>query len=68
VRDTLYLCSLHQRLFALDAQTGKMRWSFDPKVQDNPTFQHLTCRGVSYHEAAGERAARLPAPHFLAGE
>ena len=52
VRDTLYLCSQHQRLFALDAKTGKLRWSYDPHVQDNPTFQHLTCRGVSYHEDA----------------
>jgi quinoprotein glucose dehydrogenase len=52
VRDTLYLCSQHQRLFALDAKTGKLRWSYDPKVQDNPTFQHLTCRGVAYHETA----------------
>ncbi|HVO01496.1 MAG TPA: glucose/quinate/shikimate family membrane-bound PQQ-dependent dehydrogenase [Candidatus Cybelea sp.] len=52
VKDTLYLCSQHQRLFALDAATGKLKWSYDPKVQDNPTFQHLTCRGVSYHEAA----------------
>ena len=50
VRDTLYLCSQHQRLFALDAKTGQLRWSYDPKVKDNPTFQHLTCRGVSYHE------------------
>jgi quinoprotein glucose dehydrogenase len=50
-RDTLYLCSQHQRLFAVDAKTGTLRWSYDPKVQDNPTFQHLTCRGVSYHEA-----------------
>jgi quinoprotein glucose dehydrogenase len=52
VTDTLYLCSQHQRLFALDAATGKLKWSYDPKVQDNPTFQHLTCRGVSYHEVA----------------
>ena len=52
MRDTLYLCSQHQRLFAVDAKTGTLRWSFDPKVQDNPTFQHLTCRGVSYHETA----------------
>ena len=50
VRDTLYLCSQHQRLFAIDAKTGSLRWSYDPKVQDNPTFQHLTCRGVSYYE------------------
>jgi len=52
VRDTLYLCSQHQRLFALDARSGQLRWSYDPKVRDNPTFQHLTCRGVSYHETA----------------
>jgi quinoprotein glucose dehydrogenase len=52
VRDTLYLCSQHQRLFAVDAKTGILRWSYDPKVQDNPTFQHLTCRGVSYHETS----------------
>ncbi len=51
VGDTLYLCSQHQKLFALDAKTGTLRWSYDPKVQDNPTFQHLTCRGVSYHES-----------------
>src|SRR5579872_7065039 len=51
IRDALYLCSQHQRLFALDAKTGQLRWSYDPKVNDDPTFQHLTCRGVSYHEA-----------------
>jgi quinoprotein glucose dehydrogenase len=50
IRDTLYLCSQHQRLFAVDARTGKLHWSYDPHVQDNPTFQHLTCRGVSYAE------------------
>jgi quinoprotein glucose dehydrogenase len=61
VRDTLYLCSQHQRLFALDAKTGKLRWSFDPKVQDNPTFQHLTCRGVSYHETAPGANTPMPA-------
>jgi quinoprotein glucose dehydrogenase len=64
VNDTLYLCSQHQRLFALDAKTGTLRWSYDPKVQDNPTFQHLTCRGVSYHEtvAGALNADGTPAP------
>jgi quinoprotein glucose dehydrogenase len=50
VDNTLYLCSQHQRLFALDAATGKLDWTYDPKIRDDPTFQHLTCRGVSYHE------------------
>ena len=64
VNNTLYLCSQHQRLFALDAKTGTLRWSYDPKVQDNPTFQHLTCRGVSYHEtvAGAVNADGSPAP------
>ena len=64
VRDTVYLCSQHQRLFAVDAKTGVLRWSYDPKLVDNPTFQHLTCRGVSYHEtAAGDtNADGAPAP------
>ncbi|MFT9459678.1 MAG: glucose/quinate/shikimate family membrane-bound PQQ-dependent dehydrogenase [Acetobacter orientalis] len=50
VRDTLYLCSPHQMVFALDAATGKQKWKFDPKIAYNPTFQHMTCRGVSYAE------------------
>ncbi|WP_131195823.1 glucose/quinate/shikimate family membrane-bound PQQ-dependent dehydrogenase [Lichenihabitans psoromatis] len=64
VRDTVYLCSQHQRLFALDAATGKLRWSYDPMVKDNPTFQHLTCRGVSYHETepGATNADGSPAP------
>ena len=52
VGDTLYLCSQHQILFALDAKTGEKRWSFDPKLKSEPIFQHLTCRGVTYHETA----------------
>src|SRR5258706_8782999 len=64
VRDIVYLCSPHQRLFAVDAKTGTLRWSYDPKVQDNPTFQHLTCRGVSYHETrlGDTNADGTPAP------
>jgi quinoprotein glucose dehydrogenase len=64
VGDTLYLCSPHQILFAVDAKTGTLRWKFDPKVKDNPTFQHLTCRGVSYHETAqgAQDTTGAPAP------
>ncbi|MGV4876727.1 glucose/quinate/shikimate family membrane-bound PQQ-dependent dehydrogenase [Acetobacter indonesiensis] len=51
IRDTLYLCSPHQIVFALDAATGKEKWKYDPKLKYNPSFQHMTCRGVSYAEA-----------------
>jgi quinoprotein glucose dehydrogenase len=64
VGDTLYLCSQHQILFALDAKTGKERWRYDPKLQSDPRFQHLTCRGVSYHETMDGAidTAGAPAP------
>ncbi len=68
IGDMLYLCSPHQILFALDAQTGALKWKFDPKLKADPSFQHVTCRGVAYADlsangaeasaaAAGSRAA-----------
>lgn len=48
IGDLLYLCSPHQILFALDAQTGELKWKFDPKLKADPSFQHVTCRGVSF--------------------
>ncbi|ADW76357.1 MULTISPECIES: glucose/quinate/shikimate family membrane-bound PQQ-dependent dehydrogenase [Rahnella] len=65
IGDMLYLCTPHQKLFALDAATGKEKWKFDPQLNSNPTFQHVTCRGVSYHEttpAAQGDAANGAAP------
>ena len=58
----VYLCSPHQIVFALDAATGALKWKFDPHLRDNPTFQHLTCRGVSYHETSAAVPRRAPAP------
>lgn len=58
INDTLYLCSPHQMLFALDAATGALKWKFDPKIVFNRAFQHMTCRGVSYFETKAD--SRLP--------
>ncbi len=67
IGDMLYLCSPHQILFAVDAQTGKLKWKYDPKLQADPSFQHVTCRGVSYAdlsanggEAAGGATSAAP--------
>ncbi|MGP4132286.1 PQQ-binding-like beta-propeller repeat protein [Pantoea tagorei] len=54
VGSRVFLCSPHQWVFALDAVTGKQIWKFDPEVKDDPTWQHLTCRGVSYHETPAD--------------
>ncbi|MCP0855292.1 PQQ-binding-like beta-propeller repeat protein, partial [Salmonella enterica subsp. enterica serovar Give] len=42
VGDTLYLCTAHQRLFALDAASGKEKWHFDPQLKTDSSFQHVT--------------------------
>ncbi|MDN4053364.1 glucose/quinate/shikimate family membrane-bound PQQ-dependent dehydrogenase [Massilia sp. YIM B02763] len=60
IGDLLYLCSPHQKLFALDAKTGALRWTFDPKLKTDPTFQHVTCRGVSYIDLAAPNGAAVP--------
>lgn len=52
VGDTLYLCTPHSRVIALDAATGAERWRFDPNVQVDRSSQHLTCRGVAYADLA----------------
>ncbi|CAM3924788.1 glucose/quinate/shikimate family membrane-bound PQQ-dependent dehydrogenase [Bordetella muralis] len=59
VGDKLFLCTPHQFLDALDAATGKRLWRYDPKLKADRTFQHLTCRGVSYHDAGNTE--RFPA-------
>jgi len=65
VGDTLFLCTPHQFLDALDAATGRRLWRFDPKLQADKSFQHLTCRGVAYHDAANVQ--RFPASQAEAG-
>ena len=52
VGDNMYICTTHQKLVALDPTTGQAKWTFDPKLKADKTFQHLTCRGVSYFDAS----------------
>ncbi len=49
IGNTLYLCTPHNHVIALDPATGKQKWAFDPKIAIKQTSEHLTCRGVSYH-------------------
>ncbi|KQR90295.1 glucose dehydrogenase [Burkholderia sp. Leaf177] len=58
VDGTLYFCTPHQIAIALDGATGKEKWRFDPGLKPDPSFQHVTCRGVSYHETAAASQAR----------
>jgi quinoprotein glucose dehydrogenase len=47
---TVYLCTPHDVVIALDPETGTEKWRFDPQLKEPPRIdtQHLTCRGVSY--------------------
>nr|WP_317615379.1 glucose/quinate/shikimate family membrane-bound PQQ-dependent dehydrogenase [Halomonas elongata] len=48
IDNSLFLCTPHNWLIALDADTGEEQWVYDAKVPDESSRQHQTCRGVSY--------------------
>lgn len=50
IGDTLFLCTPMNKVFALDADTGREKWSFDPKPADTQVWNR--CRGVAYYEPA----------------
>jgi quinoprotein glucose dehydrogenase len=62
IDDTLYLCTPHDLVFALDAETGREKWRFDPQIKQPPfkDTQHLTCRGLSYYDPARVNASFRP--------
>ncbi|MND29810.1 Quinate/shikimate dehydrogenase (quinone) [compost metagenome] len=49
VGDTLYICTPLNKVFAVDANTGKEIWRYDAKVQNQKVWNR--CRGVSYYDA-----------------
>lgn len=56
IDNTVYICTPHSLVIALDSVTGKEKWRFDPHLKQTirQTTQHPTCRGVShFDDAAG---------------
>ena len=53
VGNTLYICTPHRQVIALDATTGKQRWKFDPH-SDTAANEYLACRGVAYSSVAND--------------
>ncbi|WP_201547832.1 membrane-bound PQQ-dependent dehydrogenase, glucose/quinate/shikimate family [Psychrobacter namhaensis] len=49
IGNALFMCTPHNWVLALDADSGETLWKFDPKVEKNLQRQHQTCRGVSYY-------------------
>jgi quinoprotein glucose dehydrogenase len=69
VNGMLYMCTPHNIVIALDPDSGKEIWRYDPKInRDASSYQHMICRGVSYWDAnapslaATDVAHRTPAP------
>jgi len=55
IGETLFLCTPHNIVIALDAATGKEKWRHDPKVNDTGVAM-MVCRGVTYYETAAKVA------------
>lgn len=52
VNDTLYVSTVFDRIFALEPDTGKVKWTFDTHTKlVDPTQGELKNRGLSYWQA-----------------
>src|SRR6266404_1327916 len=60
----LYATTPKLRLIALDAATGKLRWSFNPNESEN-LFGKLRNRGVNYREQGNDRRVFYAAHQYL---
>lgn len=63
VGDTLYICTPHSQVIALDAVSGRERWRFDPHPE-TANNAYLACRGVAFYQnqTTGKCAQRIIAP------
>lgn len=74
VGNTVYTCTAHNMVYALDAATGKEKWHYDPKVSDKAIPYTAACRGLTWydsqtssHVTAGESQTVLPSASHSAG-
>jgi quinoprotein glucose dehydrogenase len=61
VDDILYTCNMRNEVLALDSETGRTVWRFDPKIDASGVILSV-CRGVAYHrqpQATGLCSARI---------
>ncbi len=63
--DTLYFDTPFDQVFAIDASTGKLKWSYDPKVNREGGIYIVTSRGVSLWHAAKPRSGLCGSDEIL---
>jgi quinoprotein glucose dehydrogenase len=54
INHVMFVSTPHERVVALDADTGRQIWAYDPKVDD-----YSTHRGISYWPGDAQNAARV---------
>lgn len=64
VNGLLYATTPKLRLIALDAATGRLRWTFDPR-QNEPAFGKQRNRGVTYWSGGADQRIFFVAGHSL---
>jgi quinoprotein glucose dehydrogenase len=62
----MYVCSNVNKVIALDPETGKEIWSYDPKIRTKGLWLH-NCRGVSYYHDDAAPAGSECAGRILTG-
>jgi quinate dehydrogenase (quinone) len=60
IDDTVYLCTPRNQVFALDAATGKEKWSFKPTLRGFGGGKWQRCRGVAYVKTPTPEAPNDP--------
>ncbi|CAJ0996825.1 Quinoprotein glucose dehydrogenase [Sodalis praecaptivus] len=51
VNDTVYFCTPHNEVHALNPETGAVKWKYQGTLDPSNLQQHQICRGVSYYDA-----------------
>lgn len=59
IGDRLYVTTPFNRVIALDAETGKEVWAFDPKLDRSRTYSLYINRGVAYWTDGSQRRVLL---------
>ena len=67
VGDTLFLCTPKNIIIAIDPQTGKQRWRYDPEVPDENIPYTAACRGLAYYAVPKVDAAQACATRIIEG-
>ncbi|MDN4056531.1 membrane-bound PQQ-dependent dehydrogenase, glucose/quinate/shikimate family [Massilia sp. YIM B02763] len=67
IGNALYGCTPMNKIFALDAATGKKLWMYDPQVPQNWIPYTAACRGVTYYKNPKAMAGQACAERIIEG-